>query len=773
MSIPTHLPSSLAVTAEIPFDARHLPLGAVLLAASLQAFAQPAAGTDTAGTLSPVTVTGQQEPTEIRSKSTLKPETTRLGKGEQSLRDIPQNVTVMTERLLDDRNLDDFRDVLRTTAGVTFRAGETGEEDIRLRGFSLGQAGDVYRDGLREAQLITRDTFATERVEVLKGSASMLFGKGSTGGVVNQVTKQPFLMDRYELEATVGSGRHRRVQADLNKQLDATSAVRLNAMVQDTDNWGAKDDRRGLAVGWRTGIGERNEFQVDLYHLQTDQRPIYNHPWLLTGNTGDPRRTLVPVLPAKNFYGLASDYIDSEQNVLTLTHTHRFGPSEELRTTLRHGRYERDLWTTAVSFCQNNATLCPGQSVSLANPPGPNTILSRNNFKGRRGISEITQLQSDYSNRFEVGGLKHHLTAGIDITDEDARRNPNNGGGALPNTAPLGTRITRVGTPNDGARRDDTRTWIYNTFNAKSIGLYAQDVVTLTPQWKLVGGVRFDRFEADYVNRDTTNGNVIATGSRRDNLWSPRVGAIWEPDATSSYYVSYGQSYNTSGDTYQFSPGNFAPGSANAKAANTPPEKSRNVEIGAKWELFDRQALVGLALFRSEKYNERNTDPDSAARQALLSGKRHATGLEINLAGRITPKWEVFYNHTWIPSAKIDRCNAATCNPAGVAQREGDRPGLTPKHSASAWTTYRLAPQWRVGLGFTHRSEQNPEGNRTVFAPAFTTWDGMVEYTVDEKTTIKLNVTNLTDKLYADALYRGFYAPGAPRRVFLSVKTVF
>ncbi|WP_082007526.1 TonB-dependent receptor [Tepidimonas taiwanensis] len=752
-----------------------LPLGALLLAGSLQAIAQtaPTPANDTAGTLGTVTVTDQKEPVEIRSKSTLKPETTRLGKGEQSLRDIPQNVTVMTEQLLNDRNLDDFRDVLRTTAGVTFQAGETGEEDVRLRGFSLGQAGDIFRDGMREAQLITRDTFATERVEVLKGSASMLFGKGSTGGVVNQVTKQPFLMDRYEVEATIGNGNHRRVQADLNKQLGPSSAIRLNAMVQDADNWGAKDDRKGLAASWRTGIGERDEFQVDLYHLKTEQRPIYNHPWLLTGNTGDPKRMIVPVLPAKNFYGLASDYTNSEQTVLTLSHTHRFGPNEELRTTLRHGRYERDLWATVTSFCQNNATLCPGQTVSLANPPGPNTILSRNNFKGRRGISDITQLQSDYSNKFELGGMKHHLTAGIDITDEDARRNQNNGGGALPNTAPLSVRTTRVGTPNDGASRDDTRTWVYNTFNAKSVGVYAQDVVQIAPQWKLVGGLRFDRFEADYINRDTTTGNVIATGSRRDNLWSPRVGAIWEPDATSSYYVSYGQSYNTSGDTYQFALGNLAPGSSNAKVANTPPEKSRNIEIGGKWELFDKRALVGVALFRSEKYNERNTDPDSAATQALLSGKRHATGLEINAAGRITPKWEVFYNHTWIPSAKIDKCNAATCNPAGSAQREGDRPGLTPKHSLSAWTTYRIAPQWRVGLGFTHRGEQSPEGNRTVVAPSFTVWDGMIEYTVDEKTTVKLNVTNLTDKTYADALYRGFYAPGAPRRVYLSLKTVF
>ncbi|MEW6695567.1 putative TonB-dependent receptor BfrD [Tepidimonas thermarum] len=737
------------------------PLGALLLATSLHAAAQ-AVGADAqaaAGTLDTVTVRGAGDPPEIRSKQTLRATDTRLGKGQQALRDIPQSLTVMTERLLDDRNLDDFREVLKATAGVTFQAGETGEEDVRLRGFSLGQAGDVFRDGLRDAPLITRDTFATDRVEVLKGSASMLFGKGSTGGVVNQVTKQPFLMERYEAELAVGSGNHKRAQVDLNKPLGPSSAVRLNAMVQDSDQWGAKDDRRGLAASWRTGIGGRDEFQLDLYHLQTDARPNYNHPWLLTGTDTSPRRTIVPVLPARNYYGLASDYQETEQTAVTLTHTHRFGPQEELRTTLRHGRYTRDLWASVIRFAAA-AQQPDGQAVTLANPPTAATVLTRTP-KGRYGQSDITQLQSDYSTRLRTGTLEHHLTAGVDVTVEDARRNNNFPG-------PASGLLTTVGTPNDGAWRADSRgAPPLNTFDADSLGLYAQDVVTLTPHWKLVGGLRFDRFRATY--RDTA-GN---TGTMSENLWSPRVGAIYQPSESASYYVSLGQSYNTSGDTYQFALGTFAPGSNNAKLANTPPEKSRNAEIGAKWELFEQRASLNVALFRSEKYNERNTDPDSAAQQMLLSGKRHATGVEINAAGRLTPKWEVFYNHTWIPSARIDRSNQALSANGTGAQVQGDRPALTPRHSLSAWTTYRVAPQWRLGLGLTHRGAQNPEGQRTIVAPGFTVWDGMVEYTVDERTTVKLNVSNLTDKRYADALYRGFYTPGAPRKVMLSVKTVF
>lgn len=162
-----------------------LPLGALLLAGSMNAGAQTVPAASEA-TLSTVTVKEQGDPLEARTKNSLRTTASRMAKGEQALRDIPQSVTVMTERLMDDRNLDDFREVLKTTAGVTFMAGETGEEDVRLRGFSLGQAGDIYVDGLRDAPLIERDTFNHDRVEVLKGSASMLFGKGSTGGVVNQ-----------------------------------------------------------------------------------------------------------------------------------------------------------------------------------------------------------------------------------------------------------------------------------------------------------------------------------------------------------------------------------------------------------------------------------------------------------------------------------------------------------------------------------------------------------------------------------------------------------
>ncbi len=708
----------------------------------------PAASAD-APTLAPVPVRARAE----TDRDTVRATTSGIGKGNQALRDIPQSVTVLTERLLEDRQLDDFKDVLRQISGVTFLAGETGEEDIRLRGFSLAQAGDIYADGLRDVALIERDSFNNDRIEVLKGSASMLFGRGSTGGVVNQVNKQPFGLTQHEMTVQLGSGDQRRITGDFNVKTGQDAALRVNAMLHDADNDGAAVKKQGIAPSFRWGIGTADEFSVSLYHLNYDNVPGYNHPWFVVDGV------ITPVLPADNYYGLASDYLRGQATHGTLVHVHRFGAARELRTTLRHGRYERELWASVVRFGTTD-----GAPTTLANL-GPQTLITRTP-KGRVAFSDITQLQSDFSGRFTWGGRTHELLAGVDVVQEDARRANNFAG-------PASGLTSTVGTPNDGDSQADTRgAPVFNTFDARSVGVYAQDMLHLNDSFKLLAGLRLDHFQAGYVTAPTTAGNGTVTPGysfeRSDTLLSPRAGLLYQPDEKSSYYLSFGTSYNTVGDTYQ-----FTPGAPNLRAANTPAEKSRNLELGAKWELLQDRLSLAAALFRSEKYNERNTDPDTAATQELLSGKRHATGLELNLAGRLSPAWEAWLNWTWIPEARIDESNV-NLNAAGTGpQVAGDRPGLTPRHSASLWTTVQLNSLWRVGGGLNLRSEQNPEGSRHVVADSFATLDLMLELRLNADTTLQLNVANATDELYADQLYRGFYTPGAGRSAQLMLKTAF
>ncbi|WP_226449675.1 TonB-dependent receptor [Acidovorax radicis] len=723
-------------------DVALLPLGALMLAASMGAMAQTSPPETT---LSTVTV---KEAADVQGKDTLLIKKTTVGKGKQDIKDIPQSVTVFTEKLMADRNQDDFRDVLRTTAGVTFQAGETGEEDVRLRGFSLGQAGDIYIDGMKDAPLIERDTFNNDRVEVLKGSASMLFGKGSTGGVVNQVNKAPLLIDQHEVSYTLGTGKENRLTGDFNFKTGENAAFRLNALVHNADNYGAKQDKRGIAPTFAWGIGTADEFSVGLYYLDVKGRPNYNSPWISDNGK------IVATLPSKNYYGLNSDHLNTSSQYVTMGHIHRFGDGGELQTRLRRGKYERDLLASTIGFANPRPT-------ALDQING-DTVLTRGS-KGRIGESTMTQVQSDYTNSFNLGGMKNDVLAGVDYYHDDASRNANY---ANPTARPN----TTVGTPNNGDWVADTRAPVaLNTFKAQNLGIYLQDTLSLTSTVKLVGGLRYDRFKANYRNADGTLADETS-----DGLWSPRAGLIFQPDELTSYYVSYGSSYNTSGDTYQFgsiSTGGTVANPGTGSLANTPPEKSRNIEIGGKWELFERRALLGVAAFYSEKFNERNTDPDNPG--YLLSGKRHATGMEFNLAGRITPKWEIFTNHTWIPNAKIDKSTTVLASNGGGAQVQGDRPGLTPKHSGSIWSTYAVAPQWRVGAGLTYRGSQNPEGSRAMEASGFATADAMVEYSINDKTSLKLNVTNLTNKLYADTLYRGFYGAGATRSVQLTLKSRF
>lgn len=627
----------------------------------------------------------------------------------------------------------------------------------------------------------------------------MLFGKGSTGGVVNQVNKQPFLLDQDENNVTMGSGTMRRVTGDFNRQTGESAAMRLNVMDHQAENWGAKVDKKGLAGSYRWGIGGRDEYSASFYHLETDGRPLYNHPWVLSeGSQG----AIIPVIPAQNFYGLASDYLRTQSSYGTFSHKHRLDADSELKTTIRHGHYKRDLWAHAIGFCNGNASTsgsnpasgwvqraaCAGQgTITSAAQVNDSTVLTRNS-KARRGISDVTQIQSDYSDKLSVWGHKHELIAGLDFSHESAQRNNNAASASLFNSSATSVAsanlnpayTTSVGTPNDGEARTDTRSVSMMTFRSRVLGAYAQDTVQLTETVKLLGGLRLDQFSATFTDTVGYSANVDKT------LASPRLGAIWQPSHDATYYTSLGRSYNTSGDAYAYSlssglsPTVTSNGSTvrnpNLTTLATPPEKSRNLEIGGKFDVFDQKGLLGLALFHSEKFNERNTDTDSAGTQYLLSGKRHATGVELNFAGRITPAWEVFYNHTWIPTARIDASDVLAINSNGTvnnAQRESDRPALTPKHSANLWSTYRLHPLWRIGAGMNHRGEQNPEGARHIVAPAFTTLDAMVEYTLSSDSLLKLNITNLTDKLYADSLYRGFYIPGTPRRVELSLKALF
>lgn len=718
-------------------------------------------------TLRPVVVRERAEAPE--GKDALRAVSTTIGKGQQQLRDIPQSITVVTEKLIDDRNLDTLKEVLHNTAGVTFLAAEGGEEDIRLRGFSLAATGDIFVDGMRDPAFYDRDTFNADRVELLRGSASMLFGRGSTGGAVNQVNKQPRLIDENEVTTTLGSHGYARVVGDFNRQTGDNAALRLAAMRTRAENngSGSRIDKQGLAASYRWGIGTADEFIASLYALDNRNGINYGLPWVRpTAASPVSETTIMKQLDPSAYYGLASDRNPGSATTGTLSHVHRFGDASELKTQVRQGAYARDQRASSIRFAGQAATatnpLTNPAAVGLNNL-GNATVLNRGTNNKIQDMDTL-YLQSDYSTRFKQGGMSHEVLAGVDVADERF----NNDTASLPAGVTLIKPQTTLGTPADAASVNESLRLLASgrTFQAQALGLYAQDLMQVTPDWKILGGLRWDRFRGRYWSAATTaaNGRVTpaAVRERSDSVWSKRLGVLYQPTPLQSFHASWGTSFNTSGDTYQF----------DALGSNTPPEGSRNIELGAKLDSADKRFTTRLALFHATKTNERNRDPDSASSAYLLSGKRHSAGFEIDITGRITPRWEVYGSYAWTPIARID-VGAPTTTLSLSGELQGQRPSLTPRHSGTVWSTWQVDSALRLGAGLNWRSAQTPNRNPGWQAPGYVTADLMAEYRFSERITLKVNLSNITNKLYPDALYTSHYVPGAGRVLLASLITQF
>lgn len=660
------------------------------------------------------------------SSETYQSGVTTTGKVALPARDIPQSLTTVTGALMKDRGADTMKDALRNVAGLTFNAGEGGRigDNITLRGYSA--VGDLYLDNMRDVAQYNRETFNLDRIEVLRGSASMLYGRGSTGGLINQVSKTPFLANRGTTSLTLGSYGYKRILADINQQVGETTALRINAMKTDANSFrdGVTQERWGIAPSVTFGLGTPDEVTFSYYKLQESNVPDFGVPYF----NGRPLN-----VPTNRFFGIANaDFDRNDTGIATASHTHRFSADSNLRTVLRYADYERDLWAVAPRLAAGTAFITDG------------TVVNRQ--RQARGSTEQTlTLQSDFTTKFEAAGMKHLALVGAELVRERAHRWTNTGAVANPSTT--------VGSPDaypvlPAGYYAVTRT-ADNFYTAHTIGLYAQDVVEFLPLWKAVVGARYDRFSADY-DRPAPAGNL----SRTDNVLSTRAGLLYQPDDEVSYYASYGTSFNPSAELYAL----------DDRGANTPPEKSRNLEAGVKWELYGGDLSLRTAVFRSQKTNERNTDLAVTVEQNLLSGKRHTDGVEVEAAGRVTPNWEVF-SALAIMRANID---AATGQQANTLDRI---PLNTPNYTFNLWSVYRLG-DWRLGGGVEGAGLRYANNTNTNATPRYARWDAMVAYE-QRSYTIRLNVYNLFDKDYYEGVYAGHSVPGLARTARITAELKF
>jgi catecholate siderophore receptor len=739
-----------------------LPLGALaagfglasaaMAQTSVAPVAKPAATKPAAdeAALPTVRVKAAAEP---QGKDAYQATETRIGKGKQDIRDIPQSLTVVTEKLIDDRNLDNVKEVLKNTAGITFMAAEGGEEDIRIHGISLQSTGDIFIDGMRDPAFYDRDTFFLDKVELLRGSGALMFGRGSSGGAVNQVTKQAVLADQNEIAITASSHAGLRAVGDFNRRSGETTAWRIGTMVDRADNDGAGNmiNKVGLAGSVRTGIGETDEFALTAYALQNENGMNYGMPWIRpTATSPVGETTLVPVDPS-TYYGMASDRNKGSAQYVMGQHTHRFSSEVELTTKARYASYTRDQRAGTVRFAA--AALQPGGLAASLATFGPNTVINRGTQLKVQDMQTVT-VQSDLQAKLNAAGMDHNITTGVDFSQEKKQvyaAYSANQGGVVPAKP-----TTTVGTPNDGAWiNEGLRSFrTSNEYVSKGYGAYLQDLVQIAPMWKVLAGLRYDKLDGDYKVYTIPNNAQSPTTTQPYAMniseWSKRAAVLFQPTERLSFHLMGATSFNTSGDTYSLSAAN----------QNIPPEKSVNLELGGQYDSADGKLTTRFGIFRATKLHERNTDP--LTNLVELSGKRHAAGVDVDITGRITPQWEIFGSFTWMPVAKIDIG-------AEGAEGQGTRPSLTPRYSGSLWTTYKLTPQWRVGGGFVARSGQQPNRNPGFYAPKFIVGNLMAEYTVIEDALLfRLNVDNVANKRYADTLYTGHYVPGTGRIVALT-----
>ncbi len=336
---------------------------------------------------------------------------TRVGKTKQDPQDIPQAITTVTHQLMEEQQVGSLREALRNVSGLTFNAAEGGRagDNMMLRGFYT--FGDLYLDGIRDTAQYNRETFFLEQVDVLRGSASMLFGRGQAGGVINLVSKTPKRADAYKLTGSVGTEDYTEITADLNKRLGENSAVRVNLMKRDEGSWrsnpttGAEPeiDRGGAQIGLSLGMQTDNEFTFS--HVTMLNRDIPDYGFSFDNATRAPNTNFSP----DTFWGIDRNFDESDVNVTTGTWTHRFSPKSELRTTVRYGDYERSYWA---------------RTPSATDAPGSNGLngASANAGPTRSADYETLTLQSDFNTRFRAWGMKHELVTGVEYLHEDSHR---------------------------------------------------------------------------------------------------------------------------------------------------------------------------------------------------------------------------------------------------------------------------------------------------------------------------------------------------------------
>jgi len=675
--------------------------------------------------------------------------------------ELPRVVDVIPEQLLLDQKITELDEALRNVPGVSFSDGFGGSNnDFLVRGF---RRNTIYRNGLRVRSNFRVNTANLERVEVIKGPASITYGQVEPGGLVDIVTKKPLQEQRVYVEGRSGTFNSRFLLADWSQPLGERAAIRINASTEQSDTF--RDffevDRDAIAVTGRFQLTEQTTLTAD-YEYRDEFRTFDRGSLTVPVQGG--REIVHRLLPIdiSTRFGEPFEEIDTEFQFGSFTLEHAF--NEEWRVTLI-GAFESSMSDDyqarplALQIFDEDAPISDdgfftGEAMPQAiyDDPSDRVFLVRRSDGSRERDIEASYLRGIVNGSFELGGLRHRIAAGVDYRDTEESRffvvsPPTNG---IPVSAGGTGPLFNLEQPIYGRLERDVSTAGRTPIEAQSddAAIFFNDYLELTDRLALLLGARLDSSDPD------GSGPADAV----EEL-SPQLALNYRLRDDVSVFASYAEA--------------FEPNTAFAltdlgepsESELFDPEDSRQYEVGAKAELFDNRLNVSLALYDIEKSNVLTVIDDVPT---LVDGQE-SRGLEVSAAGQLAKGLTLFAGYAYTDAEILTGGNA------------GNRPRNVAEHTANAWLSYEfLDGNWRglgAGIGAFYLGDRYGDDANSWELGDYTLVDASIWYNLqtsllrpDSQFRFQLAVKNLTDEEYYPASGADLRLNiGAPRAVIGSV----
>ena len=631
-----------------------------------------------------------------------------------TLLETPQSISVVNNEDLRDRAANTSKDALAYTPGIIAGQGEGRRDEFYIRGFYSPR--ETLLDGMRDDSLYFRDLATTDKLEVIKGATAALYGRGAAGGLINRITKKPQGKQDNEISLALGSHNQRRLSIDTGGALSVEVNARLIAAYDAGDSYrNVVDHKRVLlapSLSWNISPQTSLLLQTELQ--REDHTPDRGIP-SVNGRS--------VAVDASTFYGEKFDFTKTNSDLFKARLEHKFNQQLSLVNNLQYSQTDLDGVNTrnrrvnADNTVSRQITYFPIQQKNLVNQ------------------TELT---------YAIGN--HLLLAGLELSQQKRDSLVRQTGTAYP--VDLYRPQQLLATPDFKA----LPVAIDSHFNADTTALYLQDQITLTNEWDVLLGGRFDQFKQKQTNRLLNN----AVSERTDNLFSPRMGLVYKITPQQSAYFTISRSHQPAGGDLLYTGSN--------PLSQVKPLKTDLQEIGLKQEWLDKRLYTSIALFRVEQSNQLTADPtDLTGLRQLQIGRQRNQGLEVELQGQLFSATQVNASYTY-NDAKIVASNDI---------RVGNRAEMTPSHNASLWLKQSFSRNWSAGAGIIAHSEQYALTDNTVRLPGYARVDLALTY-IQARYDITLKLNNLGNTRYMESANNNVQIqPGAPFNAYLVLNTRF